>query len=177
MRGYNTQTGEEELFECNRCGYSWTPKDSSTPPRCCPGCKSTSWRKPSISRECKRCGNIWETVNAIAKRCPKCGSLRWEEELNTHSCATCGHAWTGKKADDPLRCPACRSPTWNEGGTDGLSVNSSASDDEGDSTHREVLDMYRRGESCTKIALEFGLSFSDVFKVISEEYPMTKIRV
>jgi predicted Zn-ribbon and HTH transcriptional regulator len=38
------------LWQCNRCGYEWLPRDgdTDTPPKRCPGpnCKSPYWNTP-----------------------------------------------------------------------------------------------------------------------------------
>jgi len=34
------------LWQCERCGNEWLPRDADTEPKQCPACKSPYWNKP-----------------------------------------------------------------------------------------------------------------------------------
>ncbi len=38
-------------LKCQRCGYTWMPKNYQVMPKVCPRCKSMNWDRPRIETE------------------------------------------------------------------------------------------------------------------------------
>lgn len=114
---------------------------------------------------CSVCNYAWRsrTSGSEPRSCPNCGTRLWKQS-HMHCCTQCGHSWASSLAN-PRKCPQCQSSRWNEGG--GTSEKAVLSVAERES----VLSRYRAGIGAVKISIETGITFSDVYDVISESDP------
>jgi predicted Zn-ribbon and HTH transcriptional regulator len=143
--------------------------------------------KPSERRVCVRCGHSWNASGRVPGRCAKCGTYKWNEAPTRFDCSKCGHEWTAQGKKPPNKCPKCRSTLWNDAsGNAGNGDSREAYDSDTRNIYldmverprlEEILLKYRRGSSCTSIAISTGVSFSIVYGIINDEYPMSSIRV
>jgi DNA-directed RNA polymerase subunit RPC12/RpoP len=140
--------------------------------------------RPLKHHTCARCGHEWKTSAYNTRRCPDCGSYHWTNSPKKYNCTKCDHTWAGKTDEPPKRCPNCRSTVWNvhkkSGGPPPESYEPVASSIHsaviGEKNVKKILLLYRKGNSCTSISLAMDLSFDMVFDVVSNEYPLAKIR-
>jgi len=137
--------------------------------------------KPFELKRCARCGYEWGSTSEEPRRCPSCGTYHWNEPPKTYSCLRCGHKWTAKRDWPPKRCPKCRSVAWNTEKKEvpkpepGVAKSAIASMDE--ETVKTVLDAYKKGYTCTKIAVETSIPFSVVYGIIRDSYATGSVRV
>lgn len=164
--------GRSVLF-CNRCGYHWSPRNPDKMPRSCPSCRSVVWMKKYDTKDCKRCGHQWSSTDEAPKRCPACGTYKWDESPISYQCTKCRYKWNSKREWSPKRCPNCRSTTWmntppkKEEKPEKESKRTYAtvvSEEE----IQKVIDLYDKGQSCTKISMSSGIPFSIVYEIISD---------
>ena len=172
-----------KYFVCSRCSYHWKPRKDDGIPRNCPSCRSTVWMKPFELKTCSRCGYEWGSTSEDPRRCPSCGTYRWNEIPTTYSCLRCEHSWTAKRDWPPKRCPKCRSVAWNtekrEQSRNDFHIDAKKSSQS--VTNQELVKIitveYRKGKSCTMIAVDNGIPFSIVYTAVRDEYPLVKIKV
>lgn len=162
-----------KYFVCSRCSYHWKPRKPDSTPRNCPSCRSTVWMKPFEMKRCARCGYEWGSTSTDPRRCPGCGTYHWNESPQSYECMRCEHTWTAKRAWPPKRCPKCRAVSWNSEKKETPAVTepevkrpiSSVMDE---ATVSSILEEYKKGLSCTQIAVKTGIPFSAVFQVVRE---------
>lgn len=170
-------------FVCSRCSYHWKPRKADGIPRNCPSCRSTVWMKPFEMKSCARCGYEWGSTSEEPRRCPGCGTYHWNEAPQSYRCLRCEHTWTAKRAWPPKRCPKCRSVSWN---TERKEVSPYKIKQEprrptapvaDAATAEKVISEYRKGITCTAIAVSMKVPFSAVFSIIRDAFPGGMIRI
>ncbi|MDD3378913.1 MAG: hypothetical protein RBR05_01430 [Candidatus Methanomethylophilaceae archaeon] len=172
-------------YVCSCCSYRWKSRKENGLPRNCPSCRSTVWMKSFELRACTRCGYEWSSTNQKPKRCPSCGTYHWNEIPVSYHCLKCNYTWIAKRDWPPKRCPECRSTAWNSKkesshmGPSQYSLLMQLDISDMDPAEVEgIIERYRKGESCTNIALNSPMPFSIVYEIIRKEYPMSNsIRV
>jgi len=177
----NVETVIPKYYVCSRCSYHWKPRKTDSVPRNCPSCRSTIWMKPFELKTCARCNYEWGSTSEDPRRCPSCGTYHWNEVPRTYDCLRCSHKWTAKRDWPPKRCPKCRSTSWN---TEKKSIqkaevleskrSTSVNDDE---LTRSILDAYKKGETCTQIAVRTSVPFSVIFNILRENNKNSSIRI
>lgn len=165
---------------CVRCGHSWVARKEGPLPRSCPSCRSVSWMKKAKTVTCVRCSHKWNTSCGNPKRCPSCGTDKWNVLPEKRSCLRCGYTWNAKREWMPKRCPSCGSTTWNreieksfrKSNSVAVSMNDIKLDQ---SVIDNILDRYRKGETCTGISVETGISFSAVYAIVCSQNESPKV--
>lgn len=114
---YGSRVEPGRCNQCQRCGYSWMPRDPSHLPAKCPSCRSTRWHDydARICR-CSHCGREWMARVGRPVKCPSCQSLRWDVAPSHLACRRCGHEWVtrmGRTPADVRICPRCKTEKWN----------------------------------------------------------------
>lgn len=182
----NAQSGNGILvpkyYVCSRCSYHWKPRKTDSIPRNCPSCRSTIWMKPFELKTCARCNYEWGSTSEDPRRCPSCGTYHWNEAPRTYDCLRCSHKWTAKRDWPPKRCPKCRSTSWsiekkNIKKVDVLESRKISSSVNDDQLVKSILDAYKKGDTCTGIAVKTSIPFSVIYGIIREGYANCSIRI
>lgn len=116
----------------------------------------------SMDKVCGRCGHTWISFKETPARCPSCGTYHWNGESVTNTCASCGHTWFPRSSRVPLRCPKCKTRSWASGSTRGRRGYVDCKDEDS----RRIIDLYMKGKGCVAIAIETGLSLSEIVDTI-----------
>ena len=98
---------------CFRCGHSWVSRADGKPDSC-PKCRSRRYDVPTGEYGCPSCGRRW-TPRHYDDACPGCG--RPVSDMGTErglECNQCGHRWISRGQGTPLKCPRCKTRSWNE---------------------------------------------------------------
>ncbi len=129
---------------------------------------------------CSRCTHRWvaRKKDGIPKNCPRCRSTVWMKDYRIFRCLRCDHSW-GTAKGEPKRCPRCHSVRWNTPVKETSSRSRSRQmlhsvDPE---AAKEVMERYADGQTCTEIAIATGLSFGDVYAIVSESISPENIAV
>jgi len=90
-------------------------------------------------------------------------------------CQVCGHKWFPRTDGVPLRCPSCKTRSWN--------VNSGGSFAKVSRASREnvaidtVMEKYLAGKGCLKISMETGMPLSTVFDIVKANVGKAQVKM
>ena len=98
---------------CFKCGHSWVSR-SDERPESCPKCRSRRYDVPAGEYPCPSCGKKW-VPRHYDDACPGCGRLLSDRgSEGGFECNQCGHRWIPRGGGIPLKCPRCKTRSWNE---------------------------------------------------------------